>query len=108
MLRGTSLTPTQSRLYIEGYLHVTKREARLQDYGALFSKTEKCYCFPCSSIIYWYLMFSTSYFKRSLSTLSINSVNAMPLWDFLQSHFDGGIENIDNSQIVYRNGSMPV
>ena len=33
-------------------------------------------------------MFSTSYFKKSLSTLSIKSVNAMPLLDFLQSHFE--------------------
>ena len=30
-------------------------------------------------------MFSTSYFKGCLSTILIKSVNAMPLWDFLQS-----------------------
>ena len=42
----------------------------------------------CSSIIYRHLMFSTSYFKGSLSTILIKSVNAMPLWDFLQSHFE--------------------
>ena len=73
---------------LHGRLPVTnKRDARLPDYGALFSKTEKCYCFLCSSVIR-HLMFSISYFKRSLSTLSIKSVNAMPLWDFLQSHFE--------------------
>ena len=55
---------------------------------ALFSETEKCHCFPCSSIIYRHLMFSTSHFKGSLSTILIKSVNAMPLWDFLQSHFE--------------------
>ena len=31
---------------------------------------------------------SVSYFKGSLSAISINSVYAMPLWDFLQSHFE--------------------
>ena len=46
---------------------------------ALFSETEKCYCFPCSSVIYHHLMFSTSYFKSSLFTISIKRVNAMPL-----------------------------
>ena len=40
------------------------------------------------SHIYRHLMFSTSYFKSSLSTISIKSVNAMPPWDFLQSHFE--------------------
>ena len=55
---------------------------------ALFSETEKCHCFPCSSIIYCHLMFSPSYFKGSLSTILIKSVNSMPLWDFLQSHFE--------------------
>ena len=34
------------------------------------------------------LMFSTSYFKSSLSTISIKRVNAMPLWDFLPSSFE--------------------
>ena len=65
-----------------------KSEARLPYYGALFSETEECYCFPCSSIVYRLLMFSTSYFKSSLSTISIKSVNAMPLWNFSQSHFE--------------------
>ena len=33
-------------------------------------------------------MFSTSYFKSSLSAISIKSVNAIPLWDFLPSNFE--------------------
>ena len=76
-----------------------KRETRLPYYGAgpfllkkaLFSEIEKCYCFSCS-IIYRHLMFSASYVKDSLSTISINSVNGMPLWDFLQSHFEVGLK----------------
>ena len=54
---------------------------------ALFSETENCYCFPCSSAVCHHLMFSASYFKSSLSTISIKRVNAMPLWDFLQINF---------------------
>ena len=65
-----------------------KREARLPYYGALFSETDKCYCFPCSSITYCHLMLLTLYFKSSLSTISIKSVNAVPIWDFLRSHFE--------------------
>ena len=42
-----------------------------------------------ASIIYRYLMFSASHFKSSLSKISIKGVNAMPLWEFLQSHFEG-------------------
>ena len=30
----------------------------------------------------------------------------MPLWDFLQSNFEGGIENNANSQIIYRYDSI--
>ena len=33
-------------------------------------------------------MLSTSYFKSSLYIISIKRVNAMPLWDFLQSNFE--------------------
>ena len=33
-------------------------------------------------------MFSTSYFESSLFTIAIKRVNAMPLWDFLQNHFE--------------------
>ena len=84
------VTPTQSRLYIEGYLQQTsvKGDFPFLLKNARFSEIEKCYCFPCSSIIYRHPMFSTSYFKSSLSTISMKSVNAMPLSDFLQSHFE--------------------
>ena len=36
---------------------------------------------------HYQVMFSTSYFESSLSTLSIKRVNATPLWDFLASDF---------------------
>ena len=51
---------------------------------------KKCCCFPCSSIIYRHLMFSALYFKSSLPTISIKSVNACagPLWDFLPNNFE--------------------
>ena len=78
---------TLSYIYIEGKREQNKREARLPYYGALFSETEKCYCFPCLSVEYHHLMFSTSYFKSSLSTISIKRVNAMPLWDFFAVQF---------------------
>ena len=57
---------------------------------ALFSETEKCYCVPRSSVINHHLIFSTSYFKSFLSTISIKRVNAMPLsvWDFLPRNFE--------------------
>ena len=78
-----TVAPLRRRLPV-----TNNREARLPSYGALFSETEQCYCFPCSSIIYRHLMFSAFYFKGSLSTISIKSVNAMPLWNFLQDHFE--------------------
>ena len=33
-------------------------------------------------------VFNSVLFQRLLSTILIKSVNAMPLWDFLQSHFE--------------------
>ena len=50
-LSPCTLTPTQSRLYVEGFLQQNKYEVGLQYYGALFSDTEKRYCFPCSSVM---------------------------------------------------------
>ena len=62
-------------------------------------------------------MLSNSYFKSSLSTISIKSVNAMSLWYFLQSHFEVVLKimtiaelfivmNNDNSRIIYRNDNI--
>ena len=34
-------------------------------------------------------MFPALHFKGSSSKISIKGINPMPLWDFLQSHFEG-------------------
>ena len=63
---------------------------------ALFSETEKCYCLSMfiNHIPVTHLMFSTSYFKSSVSTISIKRVNAMPLWDFCESDFEAALKMI--------------
>ena len=88
------LTSTMSHLYLSTTCNKAGVKLDFHTMGtfspkkALLSKTEKCHCFPCSSIIYHHLMFSTSYFKSSLSTTSSKNINAMPLWDFLPSSFE--------------------
>ena len=58
------------------------------------SITEKCYCLSIFIYHLPHLMFSTSYFRNSLSTFSIKRVNAMPLWDFCVSDFEVALKVI--------------
>ena len=103
MLEGSwdpSLTHTQSRLYIE---EVTFNKINVKhdchviwhfSPKGLFSfRLRNVIAFPCSSIIHVcpHLMFSTSYFKSSLSTISIKKDNVMHLWDFCTRDFEVAI-----------------
>ena len=54
-----------------------------------FSETEKCYCLSCSTVIYPHVMFSTSYFKSSLSTISIKRVPWVRDFECVRLKFSG-------------------
>ena len=50
--------------------------------------------FRCSSVVYPNPMFSPSHFQNSLSTLSIERVNGMPLSDFFASELQSVLKMI--------------
>ena len=60
---------------------------------ALFFQTKKCYCLSMLSIIHVcpHLMFSTLYFKSSLSTILIKKDNVMHFLDFCTRDFEVAI-----------------
>ena len=50
--------------------------------------------FRCSSVIYLYLLLSTSHFQNCLSTFSIERVNGIPLLDLCASDFQRSLKII--------------
>ena len=110
-LRPQCLTHTQWCLYIEevtfnktSVKHDCHIMCHFSPKRPFSLRLRNVIAFPCSSIIHVcpHLMFSTLYFKSSLSTISIKKVNAIPLWDFCTSDF----ENDNKNPIIYRNDNV--